>query len=655
MTTRFLALKPSLRTATSGLLVLILLATAAVYLPGLSGDFIFDDIINIELNYRSHLTSLSFDSLREVWNSGVASEIGRPLAMLSFGLNHYFSGLDPYSFKATNIALHVLTTLVIYFLTRELLNTNKAANHEPVIRREYLALLITAAWALHPLHASTVLYSVQRMTQLAALFTFLAILLYCKARQRRDLGWPQILLAHVGIAVLIGIGLLGKETAVLTVPLIAVVEFTLFGLQTESQQQRLFQRSFLIVFLLVPGLIVGAWLLFNPDYILDPYAIRDFSPYERVLTEARVLWDYIRWILVPDTRAYTFYYENYPISTGLLTPPSTLFAALGIAVLLALVFVLRKRLPWISFGIGFFLAGHALESTVIALELVFEHRNYVPAYGLLFGVIATLFSAPLPILSKQVATAFTALFIALLLHGTYTEAIKWSSTPNFLLTLLKLSPDSYRMNYTLGHTYFTAGANANDSNYLRDAKRHFTRAIELDERNIAAHVGLITTNDMLDETTSNEIRTDFIRRMETYSPGSSGLIALINLQRCYFSKSCADLQTLDIYAETLSAIARNSAMSALEKQLTLAELAGDLLITFERVNEALALYYMAADMSETLTIDDIRIIFLEMDLDDYEAAQAHLLKAQRKPGGGIGLRNTLRDVQSQIFERLNAN
>src|SRR5690606_7723514 len=103
-------------------------------------------------------------------------QIGRPLSMLSFGLNYYFSGLDPYFFKATNLALHLLNTLVLYFLTRELLGFQKGGR-EPLVPRHYLALLVTAAWALHPLQASTVLYAVQRMTQLAALFTFLAILL----------------------------------------------------------------------------------------------------------------------------------------------------------------------------------------------------------------------------------------------------------------------------------------------------------------------------------------------------------------------------------------------------------------------------------------------------------------------------------------------
>ncbi|MDY6984680.1 MAG: hypothetical protein SV422_16465, partial [Pseudomonadota bacterium] len=528
-------------------------------------------------------------------------------------------GLDPWFYKATNIALHLLTTLVVYLLTREVLNIESAWKREPVIPRRYLALLITAAWALHPLHASTVLYVVQRMTQLAALFSFLAILLYCIARRRTDLSPLQILLAQLGIAVLIALGLLGKETAVLTVPLIAVIEFTLFGMQTHSRSQRLFQRSFLLVFLLVPGAIVGTWLLFNPDYILAPYATRDFSLYERVLSETRILWDYIRWLLVPDTRAYTFYYENYPASTGLLAPPSTLFALIGIAALVGLVFYLRKRLPWISFGIGFFLAGHALESTVIALELVFEHRNYVPAYGLLCGVIATLFSAPLAILSRQLATAFSVLFLALLLHGTYTEAVKWSSTPNFLLTLLNLAPHSYRVHYTLGHTYLTTGVSLEEPDYLREARAHFSRAVELDERNIAAPVGLIMVGDLLNEPAADDVKADFVRRIEQYAFGTSSVIALINLQRCYFSRSCDDPQTLDVYAEGLPAIARNPTMSVATKQAVLSELAGDLLLSHQRIGDALALYYMAADMSNLLTINDVRIIFLEMDRGNYEA------------------------------------
>jgi hypothetical protein len=400
--------------------------------------------------------------------------------------------------------------------------------------------------------------------------------------------------------------------------------------------------------------VVGTWLLFNPDYILAPYATRNFSLYERLLTETRVLWDYIRWILVPDTNAYTFYYENYPLSTGLLSPLSTLFAALGIMALLVLVVVLRKRLPWLSFGIGFFLAGHALESTVIALELVFEHRNYVPSYGLLFGAVATLFSAPLPILSKQVATIFGALFIALLMQGTYLESLKWSSTPNFLLTLLKLAPDSYRVNHTLGHTYLNVGHDLDDPDLLREAQRHFAHAIEVHEQNIAAHVGLIMADDLLGET-SKMVTDDFLQRTASYAPGGSGMLAFVNLQRCIFSESCDDAQTLNVYLAGVSALARNTAMSNAEKQAIVSELASDLLLTFGRVGDALALFYMAADMTTALTINDIRIIFLELDRDNYAAAQAQLLKAQRKQGGGQSLRSALIEVEPQIAAGLGDN
>ena len=76
------------------LLVLFLIFSFLIYLSGLSGDYVFDDIANIVENQKIAITSLDYSSLRTAYWSGDAGPLGRPISMLTFALNYYFTGFD---------------------------------------------------------------------------------------------------------------------------------------------------------------------------------------------------------------------------------------------------------------------------------------------------------------------------------------------------------------------------------------------------------------------------------------------------------------------------------------------------------------------------------------------------------------------------------
>ena len=149
-------------------------AIAVVYLPGLSGVFILDDI-----PVFSHINSIqNFNDFVEYIVSGQAGPIGRPLSMASFAANFLVAGeVSPIAFKSVNLFLHLLTGGAIYLLCCELfrLFEGRPSNN--------WALLITVLWLFSSIHTSTVYYAVQRMTILASLFSVLAIWTYIKCRQ----------------------------------------------------------------------------------------------------------------------------------------------------------------------------------------------------------------------------------------------------------------------------------------------------------------------------------------------------------------------------------------------------------------------------------------------------------------------------------------
>ncbi len=119
----------------------------------------------------------------------------------------------------------------------------------------------------------------------------------------------------------------------------------------------------------------------------ETWATRDFTLTTRLLSEARIIVDYIVWTLLPTPDALSFYHDNFHISTGLLTPWTTLASIVLLGALIALMLWLRRRLPLAALGIALFLGCQLLTGTILPLELIYEHRNYFASFGLLLAIV----------------------------------------------------------------------------------------------------------------------------------------------------------------------------------------------------------------------------------------------------------------------------
>ena len=102
--------------------------------------------------------------------------------------------------------------------------------------------------------------------------------------------------------------------------------------------------------------------------------------------------DYLLQILLPVGREFTLFHDDYPITSEFFQPGRHWFSVLLIAVLLGTAIFLRVILPVFSLAVIWFFSGHLLESTVIGLELYFEHRNYLPMYGVILFVAYCIIS-----------------------------------------------------------------------------------------------------------------------------------------------------------------------------------------------------------------------------------------------------------------------
>lgn len=456
---------------------LALLATALVYGLSLSGPFLFDDLQNIVGNPYVQPATLDAAALKAA-AAAYPGFPGRPVATVSFAINYRLAGLDPAAFRAVNLAIHLLCGLALFVLLRSLLALARETQ-VPMApgqdRAGWVAALAAAAWLLHPLQVSTVLYAVQRMTLLATLFSLLGMLAYLRMRRAQFAGGFGAAPALAALVCLVA-AVFSKESGVLLPLYWGLLELAVLRLRAA---QPTVQRALKLVWLGGGTLALLGLLLSLPALIAwlqHGYSGREFTLGERLLTQPRMLLLYLRLLLLPDPRAMTLFHDDLPLSTGWLTPWTTLPAALAIlAALAATVAGLFSRHRLLALGPALFFAGHLLESTVVPLELVFEHRNHFPALGVM--LVLGLLAARLP----RPALALPAL---VLLAALCTARAQVFADPLRLVAHgLRHHPDSPRSQLWAGDTHRALASRAVPARrgaYLDAALQNYRAAGRLD-------------------------------------------------------------------------------------------------------------------------------------------------------------------------------
>ena len=433
-------------------LCVLLLVTAIVYLPGLGGPPLLDD--------ESVLLPL-MELDRAAWRDWLPDEIttdrgrlGRPVAMASFLANMVVHGPDLWYWKATNLFLHLLTGVVVFLLVSRLLRIVMRDRSDPAIVG-WLALTVAGIWLLHPLQLSTVLYTVQRMTQLSALFVFAALLAYLAGRQRQIVksagGW---LLVGLAFLLFFPLSVLSKENGVLF-PLFALLaEVLLFRFGGGERTRRGLIALDVVALVLAVVTVLGYLLMNFETAILAGYEDRGFTAAERIMTQFRVLVYYLYQLLLPVQGNMGFFHDDFPVSRGLLDPPGTLLAALFIAGMILVAVLAWRRMVLPAFGVLFFLLGHSLEASFVSLELMFEHRNYLPAFGI-FLCLAALLQGVLRY--RRIFRVAGTLVLVVMAGLTAIRADTWGSYETFYTHAYNAHPESSRVNTVIANNLAEAG------------------------------------------------------------------------------------------------------------------------------------------------------------------------------------------------------
>lgn len=471
-----------------------LLVTVAVYAKGLFGSFVFDDFGNLVDNPAVRAldgSAFRWLALALSSNSGV---LRRPLSMLSLGLDYRLFGLSPLAFKCTNLAIHLLNGMLIFSLGRLLAPrlTSPTKIGRSRLNTDYIALFGAAYWLIHPLNVSDVLYVVQRMNELATLFTLLGLYCYAHGRERMQRDRPGLLVA-IGSVIVFGVlATLSKENGALIFCYALIIEWLCYGFRTVKSTQQLILRTFFVSTVALPILLFIAFVLSHPGWLAAGYAGRDFTLLERILSEARILWDYVLCITVPLPMWMGIFHDDFVVSRNLFQPPTTIFAIVGLLAVVAIAYKRRLQNPGLMFAITWFLVGHSMESSIIPLELIFEHRNYLPMAGLLLGTFCSL-TPPLAIrVSDRRLFGICAVLLLCLAGLAAIRTNEWGSQLNLALAEVRHHPSSARAQYEAGRAIVFDGTAKGQQQTAEDrAIPYFERARALDSTYIFGVSSLI--------------------------------------------------------------------------------------------------------------------------------------------------------------------
>lgn len=437
------------------LLIVLTLLTLAVYWPGLHGGFLFDDWGNLPALGATGPVN-NWPTFWRYITSGTADPTGRPLTLLSFLLDARSWPADPYLFKRTNLILHLLNGMLLYTLLARLgrMLAVEATNYR------IAALIGTALWLLHPLLVSTTLYIVQREAMLPATCVLAGLLIWLHGRAQLakgnvgiGLGWS--LLGLGGFTLL---GVLAKANGALLPAYALLIEIIVVASRQplSIENVRRTYRMFLSVVVIIPVIVICTYLVWvgvHGMFIGAP-PFRPWTYAQRLLTEPRVLMDYLTLLWLPRPFSTGLFNDQYIASTSLLHPATTLPAILALIVLIGGAWHIRKKQPALTLAILFYFAGQLIESTSLPLELYYEHRNYVPAL-LMFWPLGLWLAD-----TRALAALKYGLMVVLptgLALMTYASAQVWGNVQSQALIWAQINPDSARAQTNAAQAEMDAG------------------------------------------------------------------------------------------------------------------------------------------------------------------------------------------------------
>lgn len=433
-------------------LISITLITFVIYSNTFNASWHFDDEKFLS-NKAFHLAELSWPEIKKVLK--VKGQFDRPVATFSLVLNYYFGKDNVVGYHFINLSIHFIASIFLFLFLYHTLNLPSLRSYR---KNAYaIALLSTILWTINPVHTQAVTYIIQRMAGMAGMFYIMAMYLYIRGRTTTQ-GYLKVIFYFLcTLAFILSLG--SKENGILLPMSLLLFELLFFR---KVSLLKKYDKTILFCLITVIGTlsIIFFYLYFikgsNIFSFLDEYKYRVFSLKERLLTEPKVILFYIGLLLYPMPTRLCLNHD-ISISKSLLNPPETLLAILVIIGLIIAAFIFSKKWPVIAFCISFFFLNHMVESTIIPLEMVSEHRNYIPSMFFFIPMSVLLLKSISFFTDQRVMRNIIIGSIVLFLigsgHSTYVRNFVWATEESLWLDCIDKYPNLWRPYHNLGKYY----------------------------------------------------------------------------------------------------------------------------------------------------------------------------------------------------------
>jgi Flp pilus assembly protein TadD len=443
-----------------------------IYSNTFKGPFIFDDTNNILENPHIRLTRLTLKDITRAGLEGPSSQ--RPVAIISFALNYYFHRYNVLGYRLVNILIHVMTGVLLYLFAKTTLDVLSLPTRYKF--HGWIPFFTALIWLVHPIQTQSVTYIVQRMNSMAAMFYLLSLLLYANARRGRDKRKKWVLFSG---CILSGILSLGSKEIAATLPfVIFLYEWYFFQkLSWNWLRRHLLPFAAILMFFAVASYIyLGGHPL---EKILMAYEAGNFTLTERVLTEFRVVIYYISLLLFPHPSRLNLDYD-FPISHSLIDPLTTVLSLGIITGMIGLAFCLVKKDRLLSFAILWFFGNLVIESSVIGLYIIFEHRSYLPSMLVSMAAVTLSYRYLKPKWLNLVVLCAVAILFS---FWTYERNGIWRDDVTLWRDCVEKSPKKARPHNNLGNALVRRGK-------VNEAVGHYIEALRIKPNYAGAHVNL---------------------------------------------------------------------------------------------------------------------------------------------------------------------
>ena len=449
---------PDNKTLSLFLLIFLLILS---YSNSFNASWHLDDYPNIVLNNRIHFQEINATAILQTFFASPSGTFYRPLPMLSFAVNWYLDGIDVFGYHVVNLTIHCMNSILLYLCILGLLQfpvfNNRFSKHQVHL----ISFIATLLWSLNPVQTQSVTYIVQRMTAMATMFYLASLLLYIWSKLA-SVRWKRILFIVFSFIFFI-FATLSKENVILLPLSIIALELIFFESLTGASNSRK-QKFFLYVISMSILLVLLIWFFFdwqNPiDKLNSIYELREFTPSQRVMTEARVLVYYLTLLFFPLPQRLSLCYD-FAISTTLFSPLTTIICILLQIALITFCILKYKTRRIVAFSVLFFYINHLVESTVLPLELVFEHRNYLPSIFIFLPITVWMVEkksewSKINPKYNTIVMAGVWLLFGILVNWTFSRNLVWSDEKTLWEYEISKNPSLARPYHNLAWGHYQA-------------------------------------------------------------------------------------------------------------------------------------------------------------------------------------------------------